>query len=133
MPVSRHGQVRNLDGATVSDIEYVLDHAAIGMDTRHSRAPGQGVKRGPQRGYDQCDVDGFDSVIMKKKYKYMLFAWCCSMSLLMGVMVTLGFIKYPDLAYKIAIVVYIPYVIIMAIGVRRISAKSREDPIRNDK
>ena len=70
---------------------------------------------------------------MKKKYKYMLFAWCGSLSLFMGVVFGIGFVKFPDLAYRIAIVAYLFFSIIMAIGVRRISAKSREDPIRNDK
>lgn len=64
---------------------------------------------------------------MGKKYKYILFAWCASMSFIMGVVGASGFVYYPDLKYEIAGVVYVMYAIIVLIGIRRISSKSMRE------
>ncbi|MEP0413349.1 hypothetical protein [Reichenbachiella sp.] len=63
---------------------------------------------------------------MTKKYKYILFAWCGTWSLIMGLMVGYGFIYHPDSKYVFSAIVYIIYAIIMVLGVRKISAKSRQ-------
>lgn len=68
---------------------------------------------------------------MTKKYKYILFAYCGTLSVIFGIMVGYGFIFHPESKWVFVTVAYIIYVIIMALGIRRIVAKSRQSQKNN--